>query len=171
MLSTQELLANLTYHESVYNNSGADLRMALLSSKSSILEVCGWVEQAMDQIVIDCSTRCKLSPTRHESVKKKYIEKTYGFHYENHFEKMLIAVVGYKRLEAIENVVPVNNLQSILKNLTKLRNHYAHTHFDLGNPFPATLTSIPTPSIMKNDAQSAATSLMQIENALINSGH
>lgn len=171
MLSTQELFANLSYHESIYNNSGQNLRTALLSSKASILEVCGWVEEAMDQIVIDCATRCTLSAPRIASVKKRYIEKTYGFHYENHFEKMLIAVVGYKNLEQIELIAPVNNLQSILRNLTKLRNHYAHTHFDSSNPFPSSLTSIPTPSIMKNDAQIAAASLLALENALKSSGH
>jgi hypothetical protein len=169
MLSDLELQSNLAYHQQVYAGCNYDLRITQLSSKSSILEVCGWVEQAMDLLVRDAVNRCKLSPKYSSHVDKKYIEKTFGFEYRKHFEKMLIAVVGYRILEKAE-VLAGNDLikmESILTDLSKLRNHYAHTHFDINDPNPQGYSSIPTPTIMVSHAKIAASGLLALEASLI----
>ncbi len=169
MLSDLELQNNLAYHQQVYANCNYDPRITQLSSKSSILEVCGWVEQAMDLLVRDTANRCKLSPKYISLVDKKYIEKTYGFEYRKHFEKMLIAVVGYRILEQAETRAgnDLIKMESILSDLSKLRNHYAHTHFDINSPNPQGYISIPTPTVMINHAKIAANGLTALEVSLI----
>lgn len=173
MLSSTELKLNLQFHEIAYNSSGGDLRIALLHSKASILEVCGWVEEVMDDIVLCSANRCCLPPERISQIKSNYIKPTYGFDYKRHFEKMLSAVVGFVVLEKVENQVGVLMMQQLtgtLTNLIPLRNHYAHTHFNLGNPYPPNLTSVPTPSVLKQFALTAENGLQALEAGLIANG-
>ena len=169
MLSDSELLANLAYHEQIYNNASGDLRVMLLSSKASILEVCGWLEQAMDMIVSDAAKRCALSAARIKLIDKDYIRKTNGFSYQGHFEKMLVSVIGYRMLEAAENhagtAIPA--MDGALTYLTPMRNYYAHTHFNIASPFPRDMTSIPGPTATKGYAQTAIVGLAALELALI----
>lgn len=172
MLADSELLANLAYHEQTYNASTGDLRIMLLSSKASILEVCGWLEQAMDLIVSEAAKRCALSPARIKLIDKDYIGRTNGFSYQGHFEKMMVSVVGYRMLEAAENragaVIQV--MDGALTYLTPLRNYYAHTHFNIGSPFPKSMTGIPGPTSVRAYAQTAMIGLTALEQALIGLG-
>lgn len=170
MLQNVELLANLAFHEIGYNSAAGDLRTALLHSKASILEVCGWVEQAMDQVVLDTAIRCGLSAIRIDQVERNYVKKTYGFDYQKHFERMFTSVVGFRILEQAEvsaGAAAMNPLTSTLSALYPLRNHYAHTHFDVNNPYPKNFTSIPTPTVMKQHAAYAGAGLAALEQALI----
>ncbi len=169
MLSELELMANLAYHEQVYNAAGGNLRVMLLSSKASILEACGWLEQAMDLIVSNAATRCALSAARIKLIDKDYIKKTNGFSYQGHFEKMMVSVIGYRMLEAAEaragNLVQA--MDGALTYLTPLRNYYAHTHFNIASPFPKDMTSIPGPTATRSHAETAIVGLTAIEQALI----
>lgn len=169
MLSDIELRANLDHYEFVYNAPSSNTRISLLCSKASILEVCGWVEQAMDLLVIEAANRCKLSSDRIKWIDEKYIKNTNGFSYQKHFEKMIVSVVGYRVLEDAErktgSVFAVMN--GSLSSLTPLRNHYAHTHFDLLNPYPKNMTSIPAPTAMRQHAQNAIAGLTALEQQLV----
>jgi hypothetical protein len=169
MLPDSELFANLAYYEALYNSSAHDLRTTLLCSKASILEVCGWVEQAMDLLVLESANRCSLSPNRIKWIDERYIQTTNGFSYQKHFEKMIVSVVGYRVLEVAEKAAGAQFqvMTGTLTNITPLRNHYAHTHFDLINPYPKNMTSIPAPTAMKNHAQNANLGLKALEDQLI----
>ncbi|WCM86529.1 hypothetical protein [Acidovorax sp. NCPPB 3576] len=138
-----------------------------MSSKSAILEVCGWLEQAMDCIVMETALRCAISTKRQEKISASYIKPTSGFSYKQHFEKMIISVVGYRILEQAEIAVgpPIFLMESSLDYLVKLRNHYAHTHFDIANPYPKGLSTIPSPTVMRTHANTAfnGLNLMEIE--------
>ena len=131
MLAITQLLLTLEHHDNQYKHPAATNRIALLASKASILEVCGWLEQVMDLLVKDCAIRCSLTAERIQSV-DSHVQKTHGFHYTKHFERMLIAVIGFKCLEQVETSVPLEiaKLKALFDDLSKLRNHYAHTHFD-----------------------------------------
>lgn len=172
MLDDSELMASLAYHEQTYSSSTHDLRVMLLCSKASILEVCGWIEQAMDLVVSESAQRCTLSPARIEHVESNYIGKTSGFSYQHHFEKMMVAVVGYRVLEQAENRAgaAIAAMDGALTYLTKLRNYYAHTHFHMGKPFPKNMTSIPSPTATRGYAQTAIAGLTALEQGLINVG-
>lgn len=173
MLSDTELMASLAYHEMVFLTSSNNLRISLLSSKASILEVCGWVEQAMDTFVLDSANRCALSATRIKHIEEKYVAPTYGFSYKTHFEKMVTSVVGYKVLEQAErnagNVIPA--MESTLNFLAKLRNHYAHTHFDIADPYPKGISSIPSPTVMRTHANTTSAALIALETWMIANHH
>ena len=53
----------------------------------------------MDVVVAESAQRCTLSPARIAHVASNYIGKTSGLSYQDHFEKMIVAVVGYRSLE------------------------------------------------------------------------
>lgn len=172
MLTDSELMANLEYHERTYNAANGDLRVMLLCSKASILEVCGWLEQAMDMIVSDAAKRCALSVARIKLINKDYIRKTNGFSYEGHFEKMMVSVIGYRMLEAAEIQAgsAIQAMDGALTYLTPMRNYYAHTHFNITSPFPKDMTSIPGPTATRSYAQTAIVGLTALELALIKLG-
>lgn len=174
MYSNLELTANLAYYEAryyeaTYNSSAQDLRTMLLCSKASILEVCGWVEEVMDLLVREAAQRCSLSAARLKWIDTEYVRPTYGFSYQKHFEKMIVSVVGYRVLETAEGNVgaelPVMN--GSLTFLTPLRNYYAHTHFNLTNPFPKDMSSIPAPTATTQHAYNVVAGLTALENQLI----
>ena len=169
MLSSVELHQNINVYQKHYN-SAQNLRELLLSSKAALLDVCGWLEEAMDQVVIDCARRCNLSIVRLKSVESYYVKRTNGFDYERHFEKMLTAVVGFKVLEQAETQIGVTTLTpftSALSSLVPLRNHYAHTHLDTAQPYPQNVTSIPAPSSLVPFVVQAEVALQSMENALL----
>lgn len=172
MLTDINLWENLTYHEKTFNTSSGDLRAILLCSKASILEVCGWLEQAMDLMVSEAAQRCSLSSVRIKQVNENYIKKTNGFSYQGHFEKMMVSVIGYRMLELAEARAgsTIQVMDGALTYLTPLRNHYAHTHFNISNPYPKNMTSIPVPSVTRTYAQTAITGLTALEQALIGLG-
>lgn len=169
MLSTAELLQNINVYQ-VHFNTAQNLRELLLPSKAALLDVCGWLEEAMDKLVIDCAGRCNLSGARLQSIQQEYIKRTHGFEYERHFEKMLTAVVGFKVLEQAEAQIGPTTLTpftSALSSLVPLRNHYAHTHLDTANPYPRNITSIPAPSALVPFVNQADAALQALENALL----
>lgn len=169
MLANSELMANLAYHEQTYSTAGGDLRVMLLSSKGAILEVCGWLEQAMDLIVSDAAKRCSLSAARIKHIDKDYIRKTNGFSYQRHFEKMLVSVIGYRMLEAAENNAgyAIQAMDGALTYLEPMRNYYAHTHFNIASPFPKDMTGIPGPTATRGYADTAIIGLEALEQSLI----
>lgn len=172
MLPATQLLQTLQHHQGIYDDPTSSNRVVLLASKASILEVCGWVEQAMDSVVKDCANRIGLSAPHLKSVEDDYVAQTHGFQYKTHFEKMLVAVVGFKVLETVEAAAPthVSALKGLLGNLNVLRRHYAHTHFDELSPYPPGLASIPTPSVMISHANTVEIGLSAIEVQLVAAG-
>ncbi len=168
MLSTAELINNINVYQRQYS-AAQDLREMLLPSKAALLEVCGWLEQAMDSLVLDCAIRCQLSETRQRSIQNNYVNKTYGFDYQRHFEKMLAAVVGFKVLEQAERQIDANILTpfiSAITSLVPLRNHYAHTHLDATQPYPRNIIAIPSPSSLIQYVTQAESALLSLERTL-----
>jgi hypothetical protein len=172
MLDDVELMETLNYHEITYTTSTNNLRIALLCSKAAILEVCGWIEQAMDLIVQESANRSSLSIARIKSIDENYIRKTYGFSYKGHFEKMMVSVVGYRILETAESQagIAIPAMEGALTYLTTLRNYYAHTHFNSVNPFPKNMTSIPSPATTRTYARTAIDGLIALEKELVRAG-
>jgi hypothetical protein len=172
MLPNVDLLGNLNQLDVTFNQAieTGNARLQDLCCKASILELCGWVEQCLDQIVIDSATRLALDPTTIERIKAEYVSKTYGFKYRENFQKMILSVIGFKGLERVEAsplVAPtIQGFVSSLQDLTKQRNFYAHTHYSLSQKYPDGYTSIDTPSVVRNKAANIHTFLLNYENAL-----
>lgn len=104
---------------------------SLFFSKLAILELCGWIEESMDDMVRRCATRhLKLQDNRHYC-EVEFVNKTYGFDYQKNFRFMLIRLLGLINVEKIEarvDQVKRDRLKSALSSLKVQRNTEAHTH-------------------------------------------
>lgn len=108
-----------------------DAKEALLLSKLAVLELCGWIEESMDDVVERCCNRLLRDSSNIDEVKDEIIKKTYGFEYHRHFRSMLIRVIGLINVEILEaSLEPSTRVQfeSKLFTLKLKRNTEAHTH-------------------------------------------
>lgn len=109
----------------------ASRKHALFYSKLAILELCGWIEESMDDVVLRCATRSVRSAANRDYVQNQIVKRTYGFDYERHFRAMLIRLLGLVVVERIEGIVDPGKaarLKATLTTLTTVRNTEAHTH-------------------------------------------
>jgi len=119
MVTKGYILDNLKQIERLYNSSSS-IHQSSFYSKLAIIELCGWIEISMDDIVLRIATR-KLRDAKNLDYIKKIVKRTYGFDYEHHFLPMLEAVIGrhgIKRMNArIDNglVQPLFGALSLLK--------------------------------------------------------
>lgn len=100
-------------------------------SKLAVLELCGWLEESMDDIVLRCSMRELKKSVNRKYVQEQIVDRTHGFDYNKHFRKMLIQLVGIVNVEKIERRVNVNvssQFRATLGSLIRPRNSQAHTH-------------------------------------------
>jgi hypothetical protein len=101
MISNLTILKNLKRVDKLYSAARSPIE-TLLYAKIGIIELCGWVEETMDAIVIDLSQRSLTSQAHRDYIEKQIVKKTYGFAYEAHFRKMLMGVVGLKGVQDME---------------------------------------------------------------------
>ena len=145
MITKSYLLKTLNWLDQLYNDPTADDQKTSSYSKLALIELCGWIEETMDDIVLRCATRCLQSPANQKFIDKT-IGNTYSFEYEA-FRKMLMMVIGLATLEKIEKKLEktgkISALKGDLGNLNKSRNQAAHTHTK------GTLTTYDAPSKTK----------------------
>ena len=119
-------------------------REAFFFSKLAILELCGWIEESMDDLVMRCAIRHLREPVNRDHCKKDFVERTYGFDYHKNFRFMLIRLLGLINVESIEARVDPTKLDSMTAALSSLkgqRNTEAHTHLK------GTIRTINAPSV------------------------
>lgn len=129
MITKSYLLKNLEMIEKLFNSSTSTAK-GLFYSKLAILELCGWIEESMDDIVRKCAHR-KIKKLEDQKEIEKKIRKTYSFDYNQHFRPMLTEIigrVGVIRLERKINPVKLQVLQAKLSTLKTYRDSEAHTH-------------------------------------------
>lgn len=116
----------------------------LYFAKLAIIEVGGWVEQTMDEI-INSRIKIKLSATANQKfLDSEIVRRTHGFEYEQHFRGMLIksiGIVGVEKLETLLNTAKFGALKRELVTLKTIRDSLAHTHIH------GATTTIDAPSI------------------------
>lgn len=130
MIARSYIESNLNQLDRLYNVAGTQ-KKELYYSKLAMLELCGWLEESMDDVVQKCANRTLKEQRNKNYVEKNIIKPTYGFEYDKHFKKMLMSVVGIVNVEKIESKVdPVIHARfiSALGNLKVARNKEAHTH-------------------------------------------
>ena len=106
-------------------------RDSLFFSKLAILELCGWIEESMDDIVLRCAMRHLKVPGNRNYCKKEFVQRTYGFEYHKNFRFMLVRLLGLVNVEYIEarvNQTKQAAMIAALSALTTQRNVEAHTH-------------------------------------------
>jgi hypothetical protein len=77
----------------------------LLYSKLAILELCGWIEVSMDDIALRTAKRLVNDTNNQKLFEKEIVKRIYGFDYEQHFRRMLMAVIGLKGVEEMEGAL------------------------------------------------------------------
>lgn len=130
MIGKTSILQNLKTLDSLYRNAPS-IKKTLFYSKLAILELCGWIEESMDDIVRRCANRHLRSRQNRSFVKSTIIKRVHGFDYHNHFRAMLMQVIGLITLEKVEKKLDQRKLQVMQASLDTLKEHRnaeAHTH-------------------------------------------
>ncbi|NIJ61137.1 hypothetical protein [Qipengyuania flava] len=100
-------------------------------SKLAIIELCGWIEVSLDDLVVRLAKKAVRESGNLHHIETVVVDKNYGFHYKKHFRNMLMASVGLQGVEALESVVSAVSkaqLESELGTLHISRNRLAHTY-------------------------------------------
>lgn len=103
----------------------------LYYSKLALLELCGWIEESMDDVVLRCAKRCLTQPANIKYTTDQIIKRTYGFDYDLNFRGMLIRLLGIivvERIEATVDPIKQARLRATLTSLKRARDAEAHTH-------------------------------------------
>ena len=130
MIAKSYILNNLSTIERL-DREATSTKKGLLYSKLAILELCGWIEESMDEIIQTCANRNLKNPDNRKFIEDFVIKKTYSFEYDPHFRRMLIQTIGIIKLEKLERKLDeakFQPMQAELKNLKKPRDTEAHTH-------------------------------------------
>lgn len=129
MIAKTYIAANLREINSAFNAS-ANQKHALYFAKLAILELCGWIELSMDDIVRMRSRRTIRVAANQAFVETEVIKRNYGFSHQN-FRGMLIRVMGLHDVERLEQRVDTAKrakLEAQLISLVTIRNSLAHTY-------------------------------------------
>ena len=135
MITKSHLLKNLNELDKLYNgatNKEND-KQAIYYSKLALLELCGWIEESMDDIIMQYANS-KLKDTNNKKyVEKKIIRPNHVFLYneDKGFREMLVKTIGIIQLEKLEIKLEkqgiVTKLKSALEKIIEQRNEVAHT--------------------------------------------
>ena len=125
-ISIQNTLNRL---DAEYNKPGTDILLSILYSKLAVLELCGWIEVSIDNLLIDYVDKTILKEENKKQI-KEIIGKNYGFKYKENLFPLFCSVLGINNVENIIDVIPDANLvqlKALLGNYSKERNDAAHT--------------------------------------------
>lgn len=130
MIARTNILNSLKTLNRLYSKATTG-KVSIFYSKLAVLELCGWIEEAMDDVVLRCARRHLKDGANLKFVQEEIVKKTYGFDYQKHFRRMLIQLLGVINVERLEKSVDQNkrfNLEATLNALKTVRNADAHTH-------------------------------------------
>lgn len=165
MASKTYILRELNKINRLYNEATqkGDGNLQRFYSKLALLELCGWIEQSMDDMIERPKKRLK----KEENIKyleKEIVKRNYSFTYV-HFRRMLIQAIGLLKVERLEkklNESKNNLLKSALGTLKKIRDAHAHTHIY------GTTATFYAPSYSRRYFNAVYDGLEQIDKSLIN---
>ncbi|UXE62888.1 MAG: hypothetical protein KA717_09415 [Woronichinia naegeliana WA131] len=132
-------------------------------SKLAILELCAWIEEAQDEIILDYIQLNLLEGSNIESV-RNMVRRNPSFDYEK-FRAFLIHIIGIISVERLEAKLKqqqdiLQRIKSELGALQKKRNDLAHTHLKEITP------SYDAPSVTYNNFLKIYDLLQKIESDL-----
>ncbi|HEX9744183.1 MAG TPA: HEPN domain-containing protein [bacterium] len=162
MIVRSYIKKNLEELDKLYSHETNTKRLKF-HSKLALLELCGWIEESMDDIVERCIIRKIKDSNMRNELRKEIVEKTYGFEWKKHFQKMLGNVIGAINIEKLDRKMDsakIETLKGKLETLKKLRNRYAHTHIG------GTTLHYDAPSKILRDFQEIYEGLKELDNAL-----
>ena len=161
MVNKTTIEKNLKHIDNLYNKHIGD-KEAVYYCKLAILEICGWIEETMDDIVRSCANKHLKDPSS-ITIIEEIIQNTHSFKYRDNFRNMLKQLIGLINLENLENMFdgtkfPV--MESSLGALKQSRDDLAHTYIK------GTTTTINAPSFSINHFKYVYQGLKDIEKCL-----
>ena len=114
-----------------WHGKTSDTSLSFYYAKLAVLELCGWIEMSMDDMIMRHCGRHIRIPENYKFVEKDVVRRTYGFDYDRHFRQMLIKLIGVVQTESIERRMDVGVLtrfEAELQSLKTIRDLLAHTY-------------------------------------------
>ena len=133
MIHVDKIEKTLKWLEKRYDNSkNAEIEEGKIYSKMAILELSGWVEESMDDIIWNMADK-KLDSNNAKKRLEKVISNVNGFTYKKHFLEMLRKSIGVINEEVVEKKIrdradgTLIKFEIALNKLYDERNPLAHT--------------------------------------------
>lgn len=130
MVTKTYIADNLRQIERLYNSSPS-VQKGLFYSKLAVIELCGWIEMSMDDIVLRLAAKCLRKEKNRKYIQKVIVTRTHGFDYETNFLPMVMAIVGQRGIERMTSRVDdtlILPLRGALSALKTARNKLAHQY-------------------------------------------
>lgn len=131
MIAVSYIHSTLKELDELYNTSSSQ-KKAIYFSKLALIELCGWIEETIDDIVLRHSSRHLKDPDNKTYCKESIVRPTYGFEYKKNIRPMLISLIGLIEVEKLEQelekTAQITLLKGHLGNIKDSRNIAAHTH-------------------------------------------
>ncbi len=162
MITKDSILSNLNDLDELYRNSKS-IKKSNFFSKLAVFELCGWVEESMDDVIRRCYKKRLKEDQNIKLIENEIIGQTYGFHYKKNFRPMLMKILGIIVIENIERKLDKAKfeiLTSTLGDLKTSRDKTAHTHIK------GTITSLDAPSLTIGKFYRIYEGLMDIDRVL-----
>ncbi|TDK65997.1 hypothetical protein [Sapientia aquatica] len=131
MIPVTYIKRNAAALEKQYNKSTKQL-MTILYAKLVVIEVAGWVEMSMDELIKRAGKTIK-EPLNIKHLDSQIIQRTYGFEYDKHFRSMLMRVIGLVSVEELEGRLNAGTHAKMLAAINLLksaRDSLAHTYVE-----------------------------------------
>ena len=106
-------------------------RISMYYSKLCVIELCGWIELTMDDMIKECANKYMQNGRNIDYVENAVVRGTHSFSYKDHFRRMLIQTIGIINVERLENNLDTHKfelLKSGLGSLKQERNRDAHSY-------------------------------------------
>lgn len=162
MVTKSAIARNLREIEELYNSSKSP-KKKFYFAKLAVLELCGWIENSQDELIMRCAGRCVTATSNLKAVSDK-ISGNHGFTYERHFRPLLTLILGFSKLEKAElefdKLGSLSKFSSVLSKLKDPRNTAAHTHT------AGVLPTIDAPSVVRADLEAVYKYMRELERIL-----
>lgn len=130
MVSSASVRQNIAVLSKAYNTA-PDPKLQLFYAKLALLEVCGWIEETVDFLVLRHAKHTLSTAGECAKFKKDVVDKQHGFNYKENIVPMLVGLFGRVRMAEFESyydAAQLDVLKSTLGSLKLARNDHAHTH-------------------------------------------
>ena len=169
MFNNSDLLASLAELDSKYEEN-RDPRYA----KYALLELCGWIEEAQDYLVIACASKLTHDPFKKHA--KEKIRRNSGFDIDSNFYPLLSLIIGMRHFENILNKLRNSGVyfatfEINVQSLKPPRDTHAHTHFDENNITKMRHINRLAPSAVRQQADQILQGFEELEVELKNGGY
>lgn len=131
MIAKSYIKSSLEELDKLYINASSQ-KKAIYFSKIALIELCGWIEDTLDDITLKHASRKLINVANKKYYKKNVVGRNSGFEYDINVRPMFISLIGLIELEKLEikleRTAKITLLKSYLGNLKPTRNDAAHTH-------------------------------------------